>query len=220
MNKLFTVTLSIVTLLSFSATAADLRVRVFERGVNVPLQGVAVCLGTQARLDQFGAVRTDESGYALFSGLPRAQVVVTASMPGFMSAQENMVTSNVNRMLVMTMSGGGGGARCPISEQGDGLSAGGLHIKQFTINKGASTTSSRTIKLNNKLTGMATQYRASEQADLADSEWQYYAAAPEFTLSSGAGVKQVYLQVRRHATVNGATMETVSPVVRDSIRIR
>jgi hypothetical protein len=38
-------------------------------------------------------------------------------------------------------------------------------------------------------------------------------------LSAGAGNKVVYFQVRRHATINGADLEVLSPVVRDAIRL-
>lgn len=220
MKKIFTIALSLMLWTSFSSSAEDLRVRVFERGSNVPLSGAAVCLGTDARLDQFGAIRTDKKGYVLFSDLPHARVVVTASMPGFKSEQEVLVTSNTDRMLVLSLSSGGGGVRCPISSAGTGLSSAGLAVSRFAINEGAAETAGRTVKLHNKLTGMATQYRASESQDLEGVDWQYYDTAPEFSLSAGAGVKRVYLQVRRHSTVNGATLETLSPVVQDSIRLR
>ncbi len=72
MKKIFTLLLSFAAWLPLGADAADLQVRVFERGGNVPLQGVAVCLGTHARLDQFGAVHTDSEGNALFSELPQS----------------------------------------------------------------------------------------------------------------------------------------------------
>ena len=166
MKKIFKLVLSSAVWLSFSAGAADLQVRVFERGGNVPLKGVAVCLGTHARLDQFGAVHTDSKGYALFSELPQAQILVTASKSGFKSEQENMVTSNLNRMLVLSLSGGGGGARCPISQQGTGLTSTELAVRRFEINDGVSVTTNRTVRLHNKLSGMATHYRASDREDM------------------------------------------------------
>ena len=62
--------------------------------------------------------------------------------------------------------------------------------------------------------------RLVTRRDLEGAEWQYYASEPEFTVSEGAGLKRIYLQVRRHSTVNGATLETLSPVVQDTIRLR
>lgn len=207
-------------LLSASAGlyAADLRVRVFERGGNVPLAGVAVCLGTDARLDQFGATRTNADGYAVFDSVPGARLLVTASHAGYMSEQETLVTSNTSRMLVLSMSAGGGGAQCQTGEQEVGISsAGGLRIERFVINNGAAVTGSRDVTLGSRISGAPTQYRASEQSDFSGSEWQDFKDSPGFQLSPGAGKKTVYYQVRRHSTLNGAVLETVAPVARDSI---
>ena len=220
MKRISTLILSIMAWMAFAANAADLQVRVFERGGKVPLAGVSVCLGTQARLDQFGAARTDGEGYVLFSEVPQAQVVVTASRSGYKSEQELMVTSNANRLLVMSLPAGGGGPECTLGRQVAVLASSGLKVRQFRINAGASATDSRTITLNHRLSGAATEYRASERRDMAGAEWQSYADAPEFTLSEGTGVKRVYLQVRRHSTVNGASLESLSPVVQDTIRLR
>ncbi len=219
MKKILVTIFPLAALLSFSVNAADLRVRVFERGGNVPLPGVAVCLGTHARPDQFGASLTDANGYVLFSEVPRAKLLVTASMPGYMSEQESMVTSTSNRMLVLSLAGGGGGPKCRITTADTIESASGLAIRRYAINNGARQADSQTVRLHNSLNGMATHYRASEQRDFADAQWQVYATAPEFKLSSGPGLKRVYLQVRRHSTVNGATLETVSPAVQDTIRV-
>jgi hypothetical protein len=197
--------------------AADLRVRVFERGGNVPLAGAAVCLGTSARLDQFGATRTDTDGYAVFESVPGAQLLVTASKAGFMTEQESLVTSNTSRMLVLSLSAGGGGARCLTEEPEPSRSAAGLRIDRFVINSGAAVTTSRDVNLDGMISGAPTQYRASEQADFGDAEWLDFKDSPGFTLSPGAGKKTVYYQVRRHSTLNGAVLETVAPVSIDSI---
>lgn len=220
MKSISTLILSMMVWVAFTADAADLQVRVFERGENVPLAGVSVCLGTQARLDQFGAARTDGQGYVLFSEVPQAQIVVTASRSGYKSEQESMVTSNTNRLLVISLPAGGGGPECELGSQIAALTSSGLLVRQFRINAGASLTDSRNVNLNHSLSGAATEYRASERRDMAGAEWQTYAAAPQFTLSEGAGVKRVYLQARRHSKVNGASLESLSPVVQDSIRLR
>ena len=220
MKSINTLILSMMVWVAFTANAADLQVRVFERGGNIPLAGVSVCLGTQARLGQFGAARTDGQGYVLFNEVPQAQIVVTASRPGYKSEQESMVTSNTNRLLVISLSAGGGGPECELGRQVAELTSPGLLVRQFRINAGAASTDNRNVNLNHTLSGAATEYRASERRDMEGAEWQTYAAAPQFTLSEGAGVKRVYLQVRRHSTVNGATLESLSPVVQDSIRLR
>jgi len=203
--------------LSAAAAASDLRVRVFERGGKAPLAGVAVCLGTAASTDQFGSSLTDSEGFVVFTDVPRAALLVTASRDGYQSGQERMVTSNTNRMLVMTLTSGGGGPRCKAGDGTASVVAEGLAVGRFALNGGARVTTSRSISLDNRVSGQPTQYRASERRDFAGADWQAYASAPSFELSEEPGQKTVYLQVRRHATVNGAVLETLSPVVRASI---
>jgi hypothetical protein len=199
-----------------AAVAADLRVRVFDPGGNVPLTGASICLGTQARLDQFGAKQTDANGYVVFDSLPSAQLLVTASMAGYKSEQELVVTSNANRMLLLSLSGGGGGPQCRAGGPGK-RSFTGLKVKQFAIAGGDGVTAQRDVTLNHAASGLVTQYRASESADFSDAEWQDYKAAPVFRLSEGNGKKLVWFQVRRHSSLNDAVVETISPAVNDAI---
>ena len=197
--------------------AADLRIRVFERGGNAPLAGTSVCLGTRASIKQFGAGLTDADGYAVFSDLPGASLVVTASKPGHMGVQQPLVTSNVDRTLVISLPRGGGGIRCDSGAAGTVVTASGFQVETFAINNGAAVSADRQVVLNNRVSGNPTHYRASEQPDFNGSQWETYAADPGFELSSGPGRKMVYFQVRRSSTINGADIQTVSPVVRDSI---
>lgn len=212
--------LSVLLMLSLTASAADIRVRVFTRAEQVPLANAAVCLGTSARIDQFGARVTDAEGYVLFPGVPRAALLLTVSRPGYKAEQETLVTSTANRMLVMSLSTGGGGTPCPLGDSVSRVYDGGLGISRFVLNNGKAVTADRTVTLNHRLDGQPTQYRASERADFNAAEWQDYAAAPVFRLSADPGKKVVYFQVRRHATVGGAVIETLSPVVRDSIALK
>lgn len=202
-----------------TAAAADLRVRVFERGGNVPLAGVSVCMGTEARLDQFGAKISDANGYVEFDSLPAAQLLVTASMPGYKSEQELMVTSNTNRMLVLSLSSGGGGPLCKAGTS-ERRGVAGLKVERFAIGNGAAATDQRNVTLNHAASGPVTQYRASERADFSDAEWQDHTGAPVFKLSEGSGRKQVWFQVRRHTSMNDAVVETVSPAVTDTIMLQ
>jgi len=210
------VAMMVLVVAAQAAGAADLRVRVFERGASKPLAGVAVCLGTQARIDQFGAQVTDERGYAVFKSLPGTQMLVTASKHGFKSEQERMVTSNANRMLVLSLTSGGGGPACTaVSTRA--TPAQGLRVTRFAVNGGAAVTASRHVTLDNAVSGAVTQYRASEHADFSDADWKNYATAPGFELSPGNGVKRVYFQVRRHTALNDAVVESLSPVVSDMV---
>lgn len=202
-----------------AAVAGDLRVRVFERGGDVPLSGVAVCLGTGAKPDQFGAKYTDANGYVVFDSLPRAQLLVTASMPGYKSEQEQMVTSGAGHMLVLSLSSGGGGPVCHAGSNAR-QAVTGLRIEHFAINNGAATTARSSVTLSNTVSGEVTQYRASERSDFSDADWQDHSGAPAFTLSEGNGEKQVWFQVRRHSSLNGAVVEITSPAASDTILLQ
>jgi hypothetical protein len=218
MKRLYCIVTSVL-LVFFTQTssAADLRVRVFERGASKPLSGVSVCLGTQARIDQFGAKKTDINGYVVFDSLPQAQLLVTATKAGYMGEQELMITSNANRMLVLSLVSGGGGPACNAVGTASAVLQNGLQVTHFTIDRGAAKAASRRVTLDHSLSGTVTQYRASELADFGDTDWQDYSGVPVFELSSGNGTKRVYFQVRRHSTINDAVVETLSPVVHDSV---
>ena len=210
--------LLLFSLTSLTVPAADIRVRVFERGGKAPLAGVAVCLGTSARISQFGASLTDGGGNATFNNVPRATLLVTASRDGYKAEQETMVSSTGNRMLVISLPTGGGGTQCPLDETATGVSAGGgLGISRFAMSSGAAVTTSRNVTLNNVVSGHPTQYRASEMANFRGAGWRDYTSAPAFQLSAGPGKKTIYFQVRRYASLSGANLETLSPVRKDTI---
>ena len=214
----------LVTLLllvtSASASAAQLTVRIFERGGKAPLQGVAVCLGTSARLTQFGTGLTNDEGYVTFADVPRTRLLVTASRPGYMGEQERMAGSGENRMLVLSLSTGGGGVQCPLNQDVVARRAGSLEIESFLLNDGAAVTENTLVTLDNTITGHATQYRASERSDFDGAEWQTYEGKPRFRLSAGLGNKTIYFQVRRHTVINGAAIESRSAIMHDTISVQ
>jgi hypothetical protein len=94
---------------------------------------------------------------------------------------------------------------------------GGLRIGNFSINNGAAVSSDRQVHLNHAGSGRPNQFRASEDPDISTAPWLTYSADPVFVLSPEVGTKTVYFQVRRYSTINGADIQTLSPVVHDSI---
>ncbi len=203
-----------------TVSAADVQVQVSEREGSAPLIGAAVCLGTSARIDQFGARLTDQNGFAVFTDVPRTTLLITASGSGYKAEQETMVTSTSNRILVMSLPAGGGGVQCPLGKESSVKASSGLSVSRFAMNNGAASAATVQVALDNVIQGQPTQYRASERADFKGAEWQDYNKAPVFNLTAGAGKKTVYFQVRRHATLNGAKLETLSPARSDSIRLQ
>jgi hypothetical protein len=210
---LFLVTIVIPVLVP----ASELRVRVFERGGRQPLAGVSVCLGTSANLLQFGSDQTDREGYAVFADIPRAPLLITASKSGYKGEQQSLVTSTIPRLLVMSLPSGGGGAVCTPVGAGAAVNTGGLQVSDFSINKGAAASSDRQVHLDHRVSGHPNEYRASEDPNISNAPWQPYSDEPVFVLSPGDGKKTVYFQVRRYSKINGADIQTISPIVRDSI---
>ena len=198
---------------------ADLRVRVFERGGTQPLAGVSVCLGTPARISQFGSSQTDAEGYAVFAGVPQAPLVVTVSRPGYMGEQQSLVTSNIERMLVISLPTGGGGPEC-IREDKSVLSyTGGLQVGSFNVRQRGAD-GSREVILGHSVNREPTHYRVSEDPRFSDADWLPYVPEPVYMPSSGAGSKVIYFQVRRYSTMNGADLEARSTVMQDVIVVR
>jgi hypothetical protein len=96
-------------------------------------------------------------------------------------------------------------------------------LLSFQINNGEAVTPSYTVKLNNRVEGDVTQYRASLKPDFSDAEgaWKPYSAAPGFAIPSGFTRVDIYFQVRyfKRAT-NVKQVEYLSNRVADSIEIR
>ena len=199
---------------------ADLGVRVFERGGTQPLAGVAVCIGTPARISQFGSNVTDAGGNARFAGVPRAQLVITVSRPGYKGEQQSLVTSSTGNTVVMSLATGGGGPKC--EHEGDPAAAfsGGLHIGYFNLIKQGGESGGRQVVLSHSVNREPTHYRVSEDRDFTGAKWLPYTSGPVYRLSNGTGYKVVYFQVRRHSKMNGADIERLSPVMQDVMLVQ
>jgi hypothetical protein len=207
----------LVTAMPVLAFASELRVRVFERGGKQPLAGVSVCLGTSANLIQFGSDQTDSGGYAVFADVPRAPLLITASKSGYKGGQQSLVTSSIPRLLVMSLPAGGGGPVCTPVGGRAAVNTGGLQISDFSINEGETVSHDRQVQLDHRVSGHPSEYRASENPDISAAQWMPYSARPVYVLSPGNGKKTVYFQVRRYSKINGADIQTLSPIVHDTI---
>jgi len=75
-----------------------------------------------------------------------------------------------------------------------------INVSFFTLGAGnPASTSTRTITTRHFFQGNGNQvrdYRMSENASFAGAFWQTYTGRPNFTLSSGNGLKRVYFQLR------------------------
>lgn len=87
-------------------------------------------------------------------------------------------------------------------------------ITLFSINRGAATTASRTVTLDNTATGGPADYQASESRDFTGAAWLPYATAPAFTLSPGDGPKTVYFKVRNAGGQSTRTNDSITVSLR------
>lgn len=188
-----------------------LEVQLFDKQDGKPLADAAVCLGTQARLDQFGAKRTDSRGVVRFEGVRPHPLVVTVSGRGYQGRQQLLEPLYQSRVLVLKLVTGGGGAVCDAPLAASGESAPSLTVDAVRIRADINAQVPAGVLVSARVSGPANQIRISEQADFKGAQWQPYAPSVPFTLSAGSGLKQLYVQVRRVSEVQGASIEVISP---------
>jgi len=82
-------------------------------------------------------------------------------------------------------------------------------VIDFALDDGAATTVRPTVTLDNGSLGWPTEYMASEAPDFSGASWQPYDTAPEFTLSTGLGVKTVYFKTRNAVGESPAVSDTI-----------
>ena len=189
-----------------------LEVHLFDKQGGQPLADVAVCLGTRARLDQFGAKRSDSQGVVRFEDIRPHSLVVTASGRGYQGRQQLLEPLYQSHVLVVKLATGGGGPVCDAPSGASAESAASLTVDAVRVRSDINAQAPNGVLVSARVSGPANQIRISEQADFKGAGWLSYEPSVPVTLSAGKGVKQLYIQVRRVSEVQGASIEVVSPV--------
>jgi hypothetical protein len=193
---------------SFSSESHWLEIRVFNKQSDRAVSGAAVCLGTTARPDQFGARRSNEDGVVRFEQLGQMPI----SKQGFQGRKQLLEPLYQSRVLVMKIASGGGGPECNApAEPLDNTTSSGLTVDRIDISADSGTGKSGNVLISVAVSGPVNQIRISEQADFAGVSWQAYQPAVAYTLSQGKGLKQIHVQVRRVSEAKGASIQVVSP---------
>ena len=198
---------------SFSDESHWLEVRVFNKQSDRAVSGAAVCLGTTARPDQFGARRSNEDGVVRFEDLSQIPMplLATVSKQGFQGRKQLLEPLYQSRVLVMKIVSGGGGPECSApAEPLDNASSSGLTVNRIAISADSGTGESGNVLISATVSGPVNQIRISEQDDFAGASWQVYQPAVAYTLSQGKGLKKIHVQVRRVSEAKGASIEVVS----------
>lgn len=206
--------------------AGDITVQITKRGADGPVQAAAVCLGTPADIAQFGARLADEKGTVQFDKVhTRTGLVLTVSKSGFKGRQVVLGTGQRNRGVLLTLAVGGGGPKCaravPVTQAVPVVQSRPADftpgIMEFRINGGQGATQSPKVTLTYALRGEASHYRASTRSDFQAAEWQPLGPDVRYDLPGDRGLKTVYFQVRKFASVKGAEIQILSNVAVDTI---
>ncbi len=225
-----TLFIALLLVFAFDARANNIKIHVHDGSNAKPLKGVAVCLGTPGNTNQFGALRTNAKGNVEFSNtLPNTPVILTVSGSQHKGLQRilpsGLALSNTDLVRTIDLPQGGLGPVCdapptmivftPNSSKRNTLKLAGV-----TLDRGHTTTSSRSVVLNPSVSGEPTHYRISEDPEFKDSDWLMYQKTPLFTLSNGEGRKRVYYQVRKAAEIGDSSIQTTSNIVSDWITLK
>jgi len=192
--------------------SAWLEVRVVNKHDDRPISNAAVCLGTAASVDQFGASRSDASGIIRFEDLPRNPLLVTVSKQGFQGRAQRLEPMYESRVLVVKIVPGGGGPACdvPIEASAEEVSP-ALEITALSVSRARAEGNGNRVFVSLEVSGRANQLRISDQPDFSGVQWQPFESPVAYQLSEGAGMKRIYVQVRRLAQTQGGSIEVVSP---------
>lgn len=213
----------LILAVTFNANAANIKIHVLDSSKNSPLKNMAVCLGTTANIQQFGAVRTDANGDVFFSNLPRTPLLLTVSGSQHKGLQRIIPASGSNLVRIVHLPLGGLGPACdaaPAISEVEELDIPGLRITGVSLDQGHKNTSSRSIVISSRIFGEPTHYRVSENPEFKGSDWIEYQKTPLFTLTKGDGQKKVYFQVRRAFEMNGNIIQTASNIASDRITLK
>lgn len=210
---------------SFTAQANTIKVHVLDANKNRPLKNVAVCLGTSANTNQFGAVRTDSQGYVYFSELPKTPLLLTVSGSQRKGVQRVIAATETTLVRTVHLPLGGLGPVCDapptaIKIKPQKPKMNGLRVAGVNLDRGQSTTTSRRVVLSSSIAGTPTHYRISEDPSFKGAEWVEYQHTPLFTLSDGDGRKRVYYQVRKSVALGEGTIQTTSNIASDWITLK
>ncbi len=214
-------TLLVACLLGTAAVqAGQVQVHVVDATARAPLAGAAVCLGTPADPDQFGAVRSNESGDAVFDGVPLTPLLLTVSRDQYRGYRQRHSAKRFDVVIEVALPTGGLGPACdaPLAlPPGD---ASRLAINAFSVNAGRIVTRRRSVAIAAEVAGNPTHFRVSETPDFRDADWQPYPLPGEFRLSDARGTKTVYFQVRRFRDAGSASLQSLSDVARARVMLQ
>lgn len=202
-----------VTALRAAGAGANLDVQVMDIATGAALSHTAVCLGTAAAGSQFGSLVTDERGMVRFRSVPPSPLQVTVSRPGYQAERRELEPVFEDRMLVLKLASGW--RKGPACTRVSGVADSVNRLKITGLDLGVTAQKPAALQVRTQVQGDAGQIRVSSSPDFSDASWQPYKASVNYSPGSA---RQLYVQVRRYTKIQGATLQSLSPVA--TVRLR
>lgn len=195
-----------------------LSIQVLDEQTGVALEGVGVCLGTAAEPDQLGALRTDASGRVVFRSVPPSSLQLVLSGVGYVGKKRVIEPMYGSGTLVLKLAPGWQESpHCSVPDSAGSGTASGLRITDLEVTP--LSTPPRTVRLGLRTQGNADQLRISEREDFRDAQWQPYRQELNFAFGAGGQSRHLFVQVRRTAGRDSASIEVLSPVKSVSVTL-
>lgn len=213
-------------LVSGTANAAKVGVRVLDANSGLPVPHASVCLGTASNPSIYGTGVTSISGVALYDNVPEKPVLITVSKRNFRGIALQTFPRKNNVITDVLVTEGLSSKRCRALKM-VGLKPG--------ISKGDNSEASWPMAITALsyfpsgddgfsflayVKGKPTHYRVSTDPEFSDAEWRTYSDVFHFSpLGSDRGKDQLYFQLRKLIDVDGGNIEAVSEVMTQPIYI-
>jgi len=213
-------------LVSGTANAAKIGVRVLDANSGLPVPHASVCLGTANNPSIYGTGVTSFAGVALYDNVPEKPVLITVSKSNFRGIALQTFPRKNNVITDVLVTEGLSSKRCRALKMVD-LKPG--------ITKGDNTDATWPMSITALsyfpsgddgfsflayVKGKPTHYRVSTDPDFSDAEWKTYSDVFHFSpLGSDRGKGQLYFQLRKLIDVAGGNIEAVSEVMEQPVHL-
>lgn len=213
-------------LVSGTANAAKIGVRVLDANSGLPVPHASVCLGTASNPSLYGTGVTSFSGVALYDNVPEKPVLITVSKSNFRGIALQTFPRKDNVVTDVLVTEGLSSKRCRALKM--------VELKPG-ITKGDDTEATWPMEISALsyfpsgddgfsflayVKGKPTHYRVSTDPEFNGAEWKTYSDVFHFSpLGSDRGKGQIYFQLRKLIDVDGGNIEAVSEVLAQPIYI-
>lgn len=170
-----------ISALATTARATTLKVVVVSASTNRDIAGARVCVGTPSAQFTYGVAVVTAAGNQQSPefNIPNdvTTVNITVSKEGYqgqlVQINLNATGDDIRRTALFRLTEGSGGPTCnAVPAPAPSIPQIPIAINSFQINRGQSSTTDRTVKLDVSYSGTATHYQVSESSDFSGASWK------------------------------------------------